>query len=65
MAFYGSSFFTTGRPIYDIFFKSSIPEMIDKSARNSNDLVKLYIIVLCVFILIELFRGLGLIFLVL
>ena len=61
--FYGSSTFTTGRPILDIFFKSSIPDMIDKSAQKPNNLVKMYIIVLCLFILIELFRGRKLVFL--
>ena len=63
--FYGSSTFTTGGPFLDIFFKSSIPDMIDKSAQKLNDLVKMYIIVLCLFMLIELFRGCKLIFLVL
>ena len=58
--FYGTSTFTTGRPILDIFFNSSMPDMIDKPARKSNDFVKMYIIVLCLFILIELFRGLQL-----
>ena len=63
--FYGSSTFTTGRPILDIFFKSSVPDLIDKSAQKSNDLVKMYVIVLCLFKLIELFRGHKLIFLLL
>ena len=63
--FYGTATFTTGRPILDIFFNSSMPDMIDKPAQKSNDLVKMYIIVLCLFILIELFRGRKLIFLVL
>ena len=63
--FYGTSTFTAGRPILDIFFNSSMPDMIDKPAQKTNDLVKMYIIVLCLFILIELFRGRKLIFLVL
>ena len=41
----------------DLWFllKSSIPEMFEESAQNSEDLFKLYIIDLCVFILTELF----------
>ena len=51
--FYGTSTFTTGRPILDIFFNSSMPDMIDKLAQKSNELVKVYIIVLCLFILMS------------
>ena len=58
-------YFTTGRPIHESFVKK-IPYLrwSTESAQNPEDLLKLYIIVLYVFILTELFRGLKLIFLV-
>ena len=58
-------YFTTGRQIHDSFVEK-IPYLrwSTESAWNPEDLLKLYIIVLYVFILTELFRGLKLIFLV-
>ena len=58
-------YFATERPIHDSFVEE-IPYLrwSTEFARNPEDLFKLYIIVLCVFMLTELFRGLELIFLV-
>ena len=58
-------YFTTGRSIHDSFVEK-IPYLrwSTESAQNPEDLFQLYIIVLYVFILTELFRGLELIFLV-
>ena len=58
-------YFTTGRPIHDSFVKK-FPYLrwSMESARNPEDLLKLYIIVLYVLILTELFIRLKLTFLV-